>query len=241
MWSHGCRWVRDCLDLFVPPACLLCGRRLPGCGTTASFCPACTGAISPLPAAHCRRCRHPFPNATSCHLCPSCLKRPPDFTTVYAAGRYSGTLKAAIHKMKYRQQLGLAKPLGELLALQLAADMVGFTPDALLPVPIHRKRLRQRGYNQALEIARPMARLMGVPIEARLLQRTRPTLAQQGLSAQDRRSNLRKAFRVNTTVAGARLLLVDDVMTTGETARACSQALIRNGAQEVRVAVVARA
>jgi len=221
--------------------CLLCGRRLPGHGKIAAFCPACSGSIVPLPAAHCRCCKHPFPDATSCHLCPGCLKRPPPFTTTYAAGHYSGTLKAAIHKMKYRQQLGLARPLGELLALQLAADLSGFVPDALLPVPLHRKRLRQRGYNQALEMARPIGRLLKVPVEARLLQRTRPTAAQQGLSAQDRRSNLHNAFCVNEAVNGARLLLVDDVMTTGETARACCQVLVRSGAREVRVAVVARA
>lgn len=241
MWSHCCRWVRDCLDLFLPPACLLCGRRLPEREAITPFCPACNGSIAPLPAAHCRCCKHPFPNASSCHLCPGCLKRPPAFSSVYAVGDYSGALKEAIHKMKYRQKLALARPLGELLAQRLTIEMSGFVPDALLPVPIHRKRLRQRGYNQALEIARPIARALGVPVEARLLQRTRPTLAQQGLSAQDRRSNLHQAFRVNKTVAGARFLLVDDVMTTGETARACSRALVLNGAREVRVAVVARA
>jgi len=241
MWSHCWRAFTASLDLFLPPVCLLCARHLRDSGRPYAFCPACTDAIEPLPAAHCRCCKHPYPDATSCHLCPGCLTRPPHFTTAYAAGRYRGPLKAAIHKLKYRQQLFLAKPLGELLARSLADDLSAFRPDVLLPVPIHRQRLRRRGYNQALEIARPIARFTRVPIEAGLLLRIRPTPSQQGLPAQARRNNLREAFRVRGAVAGARILLVDDVMTTGETVRACSRELVQAGATDVRVAVVGRA
>jgi ComF family protein len=110
-----------------------------------------------------------------------------------------------------------------------------------VPVPLHPNRLRQRGYNQALEVARPIAQQLNVSIDTGLLQRIRKTPPQQGLSAIERRSNLRNAFDLTTTPSVRRILLVDDVMTTGETVRECCRTLRAGGVREVQVAVVGRA
>jgi ComF family protein len=146
-----------------------------------------------------------------------------------------------IHRLKYRNQLILAEPIGKLLGNTLTKKLVDFHPDLIIPVPLHITRLRQRSYNQALEIARPLAHQSGIPLDTATLLRIRATSPQQGLSAEDRRKNLRQAFKVSSSIAGKRVLLIDDVLTTGETARACSKALVAAGANEIRVVVFGRA
>jgi ComF family protein len=160
---------------------------------------------------------------------------------VYAASLYQGSIKEAIHRMKYRNQLTLARHLGQLLITVFDAAEKTFAPDIIVPVPLHPDRLRQRGYNQAVEIARPIAQRLNVPLNSTLLRRIRITPQQQGLTAAERRSNLRKAFAVTTIASAHKVLLIDDVMTTGETVRECCRTLLAGGVEEVQVAVVARA
>ena len=167
------------------------------------------------------------PASSSQHLCETCLQRPPAFSIVHAACSYQERIKDAIHQLKYRNQVNLAEPLGKPLGKSLEVAEVGFKPDCIIPVPLHPGRLKKRGYNQALEISRPLARKMRVPIDTTLLQRTLTTLPQQGLTAAERRSNLRNAFIVTTTPSARNILLVDDVMTTGETVRECCRVLMK--------------
>jgi ComF family protein len=181
------------------------------------------------------------PASSSQHLCATCLQRPPAFSIVHAACSYQERIKDAIHQLKYRNQVNLAEPLGKPLGKSLEVAEVGFKPDCIIPVPLHPGRLKKRGYNQALEISRPLARKMQVPIDTTLLQRTLKTPPQQGLTAAERRSNLRNAFIVTTTTSARNILLVDDVMTTGETVRECSRVLMKNNIAEVQVAVIGRA
>lgn len=241
MWLRLYRGLADCIDLLLPPACLLCGCSLTARPLRQAFCDNCCAGIVPLPAAHCLRCAQPFPKASSSHLCGACLLRPPGFSIAHAAGLYQGGTKEAIHKLKYRNQLPLAQPLGRMLADTVTTRMASFAPDFIVPVPLHIKRLRQRGYNQALEISRPLSRQLQVPINTMILQRIRNTPQQQGLTAEDRRKNLRHAFALGAEASSLRILLVDDVMTTGETLRECSRLLISGSAAEVQVAVVGRA
>jgi ComF family protein len=229
------------LDLFLPPACLLCGQTLSTLSGPQAFCEDCLAAVTPLGRTHCNRCAQPFPNSPSSHLCGTCLKRPPAFSMVYAASLYQGSIKEAIHRMKYRNQLTLARHLGQLLITVFDAAEKTFAPDIIVPVPLHPDRLRQRGYNQAVEIARPIAQRLNVPLNSTLLRRIRITPQQQGLTAAERRSNLRKAFAVTTIASAHKVLLIDDVMTTGETVRECCRTLLAGGVEEVQVAVVARA
>lgn len=229
------------LDLFLPPTCLLCSESLLSEQTQRHFCAACLGKIQPLTSGACRRCAQPYQSSEANHLCESCLKNPPPFSSVSTAGKYDNSIRNAVHQLKYRNQLLLGRPLGELLATSIHNHLDEFIPDCVIPVPLHTKRLRARGYNQALEIARPIAKKLQAPLEPRLLQRVRNTPQQQGLSARERRQNLRGAFSINCEFKADKVLLVDDVMTTGETVRECSRVLLAHGAKEIRVAVAGRA
>ncbi len=241
MWAELKHHLRNGFDLLLPPTCLLCVGRLEPDNGDASLSDACQSNMTALGDAFCRRCAQPYPTpyATD-HLCGQCLQRPPPFSCVHATGRYLGGIAEAIHRLKYRNQLPLAKPLSGRLTRMLS-DVPGNRPELIVPVPLHPRRLRQRGYNQALELSRPLASTLGIPIDAQVLQRTRHTPSQQGLSAAERRGNLRNAFQLSCPVENRNILLIDDVMTTGETVRECARVLLAGGAAEVRVAVIARA
>lgn len=241
MWTNFRQALAASIDLLLPPACLLCGQLQPPGHGKQPLCLDCMNTITPLPAGHCSHCAQPFPDSTSSHLCAACLKRRPVFTKVYTAGLYQGSIKTAIHRLKYRNQLILAQPLGQLLSKTIMSGGNGFIPDQIVPVPLHPSRLKARGYNQALEIARPIARQLSTACDTTLLLRIRKTPQQQGLSATERRSNLRNAFTLSSSFAARKILLVDDVMTTGETVRECCRTLLGGGVEEIQVAIVGRA
>lgn len=241
MWASLRRALSASIDLFLPPACLLCSQPLPPASEPQSFCTSCRSDLPPLGKSYCSRCAQPFNGSASKHLCGTCLKRTPAFSRVHAACSYQGSVKEAIHHLKYRDQVILAQPLGQLLLSTAEASITSFKPDCIIPVPLHTSRLRSRGYNQALEIARPLAHKLRVPLDTGLLQRTRKTRQQQGLSAIERRDNLRNAFTLTKATSARKVLLVDDVMTTGETVRECCRVLCKGGISEVQVAVIGRA
>jgi len=228
----------ELLELLLPPSCSLCGRLLPR-GSVAVFCPGCRKHMPPLPPARCSRCALPFATSVPMqHLCGTCLRESnPAFATVHAAGRYEGLLRTAIGRFKYAGAVGLDRPLADLILA--ACDLP--TVDLLVPVPLHHDRLRRRTYNQSLLLARLLAARLQRPVAADLLRRNRATPPQQGLPADVRRRNLRGAFALAADPAGSRVLLVDDVLTTGSTARECSRVLRAGGASGVDVAVIARA
>jgi ComF family protein len=240
-WRHVLRDLRLCCDLLLPPACPLCGERLPDGTPAADFCPVCRAGLPQPAPARCPVCavahRTTIP---SLHRCESCLRQQPPFTRVHAAGPYAGTLKDAVHHFKYRGRLSLERPLGNLLA-EAVNKGHGPRPDLLVPVPLHLDRLRDRGYNQSLQLARQVGKLLAVPVAPALLRRVRTTVPQQGLDASARKSNLRGAFTVTGSLAGRHLLLVDDVLTTGATAGECTRVLQAAGAASVEVAVLGRA
>lgn len=182
-------------------------------GLTAAFCASCARALVPWTrAAH-------------------------EDDPVGAAYEYGGPLARAITRMKYSDRPDLARPLGH--ALARGAPIA--RPDAIVPVPLHPKRLAERGFNQTALLARPLARLMGAPLVLRALVRTRDTPRQATLSRAARLQNVDGAFIGSRVVRGRRVLLVDDVCTTGATLRACIRALRAAGALEVAAFVLARA
>jgi ComF family protein len=229
------------IQLFLPPSCPLCARELAGLGD-ARLCGDCREQIPPLPPSRCPLCALPFVcEDGSSHLCEPCIRNTPPFTAVAALGAYEGTLRHAVHRFKYQGQLNLDRPLGEMLAEAVRQLCEEVRPDLLVPVPLHPSRLRHRSYNQALLLARELGRKLTLPVASRLLQRCHPTPPQQGLSAKVRCHNLKGAFVLARPLAGERILLVDDVMTTGATATECTRTLLEGGGGDVAVAVLGRA
>jgi ComF family protein len=164
------------------------------------------------------------------------MKKSPPYARVIAYGLYEGVLKEAISRFKFYGLRRLSRPLGGLLPnLPIPAS------DAIVPVPLTAKGLRQRGFNQSLLIARVVSKKTGTPLNIDTLLKIRETPPQVGLSASERHKNLAGAFGVKGDLKGKRILLVDDVVTTGATAAACSKALLKAGAQEVVVLAIARA
>jgi ComF family protein len=235
------RNISECLAFFLPAACPWCGSLLPTGKKPDDLCSACSGSIQPLgPCCPC--CAVPLTTlGTISHYCGGCLKDPPSFRKVHAVGKHANTLKQAIHRFKYRDNPALNASLARLLNESLDKSLAGFQPDLVIPVPTPSRRLKQRGYNQALELARPVAKHLQIPLAIDLLQRSKSSATQQGLSAKQRQENLREAFALHTSLRGEKILLIDDVMTTTATARECARALIRGGAGSVHVAVLARA
>jgi len=208
------------------------------------FCPPCrrrwTAVTSPL----CPRCGLVFPSREGeDHLCGRCLKQTGGFTRARAAGIYDGSLRTAVHALKFKGTVSLADPLGTLLFDTFRRFWAVGEIDVVAPVPLHRQRFRQRGFNQAYLLMRKWALPGGTVVIRDLLLRTRATAPQTGLDRRRRRMNIRNAFGVKRPgqSTGKRVLLVDDVLTTGATADACAAALIRDGARRVDVLTLARA
>lgn len=231
----------------LPPSCALCGAHGEGLH---NLCSGCTSDL--LRNAHaCAGCGLPLKGEPAAR-CGRCLRHPPPFDAFYAPFLYTPPLSHLITGLKFRARLSHARLLGQLLAAAIpraipAAIKSGFDaaparPDCLLPVPLHPQRLRQRGFNQALEIARPLSAVFGIPLRPGLLRRVRATPAQSDLPARRRRANVRGAFAyTGTTPAARHVVLIDDVVTTGHTVAELARVLRRAGAERIEVWAVARA
>jgi ComF family protein len=187
-----------------------------------------------LPA---RLCPHCADQTTHGERCGACLKDPPQFDLTVAAFRYNFPLDRVVHAFKYGHQLALANWFGQ----QIQAKIADRAFDKIVPLPLHVDRLRERGFNQAGEIAKVLGTLLALPVDLETLVRTRATSPQADLADKERRRNVHGAFECRGDLSGQRILLIDDVMTTGATANECARTLKMHGAQSVTVAVVARA
>jgi ComF family protein len=178
---------------------------------------------------------------TSPAACSACVRRPPPYLHARSAALYEGTVREALHALKFLGQARLAAPLGDLL-VEMRAGAVPSGGDLVVPVPLHRERERQRGFNQSAILARRLARRWRLPCRVHALERSRPTRAQTELTARERRRNVRGAFSVAKpgVIRDRHVVLVDDVFTTGATVAECSRALVRAGARAVSVVTVAR-
>ena len=232
-WSAVDNWLGAVGRVVFPPSCALCGEHS---ATGRDLCAACAVEL-PFNRSCCARCALPL--ATPALACGECLRKPPPFDAAIAPLRYEWPLDRLVTRLKFSVDLAVGRVLAELLqdAVRSAADRI----DLVVPVPLHLQRLRERGFNQALELARPIARRLGLPLDHAVLARTRATPPQTGLAAAERRRNLRDAFAVRGTLAGRSIALVDDVVTTTATVRACARALKQAGAGRVEVWAVARA
>ncbi|HEX4895974.1 MAG TPA: ComF family protein [Solimonas sp.] len=234
--NHGRRCTVDNFwaplrDLLVPARCQFCDTPC----ATGSLCPACRDSL-PWNTQACPRCARPQGHADTCA---GCVERPPAFDLAFAALRWESPVREAIHQLKYEARLHQASAFGRLLGEAVLERGLPL-PALLLPVPLHAGRLRRRGYNQALELARSVATITGQAICAGAARRIRATPDQIGMSAARRRRNLRGAFVAADRLRGQRVALLDDVMTTGATLGALAQACRRAGAIEVQAWALAR-
>lgn len=215
------------------------------------LCPVCITAFEAVASPLCSRCGVMFQSRVGeDHLCSDCMRRPGKFRRARAAGVYSGALMALIHQLKYRAGLALVGPLGRLLEEAFRRHWPPDGVDMVLPIPLHNRRLRKRGFNQSQMLVDAWANAVReehrdwrrFPKVRKIIVRSRPTAPQTGLGKPARRRNIRRAFTVvdRDAVQGCRILLVDDVYTTGATVEETAHELKRNGADFVDVLTVAR-
>lgn len=235
--------LRQASRLLLPMDCTTCAQPLAD-DPVPFFCRRCWELIRPLRGPSCPRCHRLFasPSALSyspTHECHDCRTREPQYSQVWAPYAYCSPLQDAIALFKYRGKVALADALGALLIRALPDHL---DLDILMPIPLHPNRLRQREFNQSLLLADRIGPALGLPVSSRNLVRTVDTDPQISLPRAARLQNLRKAFAVRASqdVAGARILLVDDVFTTGTTASECARVLLKAGAQQVAVLALAR-
>lgn len=231
---------RTILDFALPPTCIGCGAVV---AETGGLCGACWSGLAPISRPYCERTGTPFAfDPGEPLVSPEALADPPAFDRARAAVVFEGVARDLVHKLKYADRLDLALPMARLMA-QAGREL---TPDAhaLVPVPLHPLRLWRRRFNQAALLARRIAPIAGVPVVTDLLARQRRTPSQTALSKTERRANVAGAFTVRRNaafpLAGARLILIDDVYTTGATLDACARALRRGGAARVDALTFAR-
>jgi len=242
------RELREALASVIFPApCELCGELL-NTANRIPICRSCLGLLRPLDGPCCARCGRPFVSAVAldvqdlplCHICRRSLY---DFDFARSFGAYTGPMASAIMLLKYHQVTSLAAWFATGLRQVFDAHREMYRADVVVPVPAHALRLRERGYNQAELIAKALARSLGLPCRSYLLVRIRPRPDKLRLSLRERWRSVRGAYtiRQGARVDNLRVLLVDDVLTTGATLDACSRALRKAGASNVVALTVARA
>lgn len=219
-------------DWLLPRRCLLCDAP----AGDDHLCAPCADALPRIPLA-CPRCAMPVITPGPCA---ACLKHPPPFDAAIAPLEYSGAARHLVTRFKFGGHLSHGVPLAHHLLDAVRRHAPGVLPEALLPVPIHPRRLRERGYNQSIELARPMARHLGMALLPHVLQRVRATSPQMALPESARSANVRGAFAVSGPLP-ASVALIDDVLTTGATVGELARLLKRQGCERVEVWCATRA
>jgi ComF family protein len=237
------------VDWLYPPRCRACGGRIVG-RDGEYFCAACWPEIHIIRHPLCTICGRPFEDASGDdHRCGSCLSRPPHFARARAWACYpreqasDHPLRRVVQKFKYGRRVSLGKPLGRLMAQGCREFLDTCAADMIIPVPLHPKRLRWRGFNQSVLLARQVSRAYNIPLDPFAVYRSKETPPQTQLTEAERRKNVRGIFSLNPQrpIDGKRVLLVDDVYTSGATVNECSRCLKQGGAKEVYVLTLARA
>jgi ComF family protein len=229
-------WINIIQDYLLPPTCILCGN--PG-HNSRDLCLSCYSYL-PRNNLCCYRCAEILESPTNTPtLCGRCLSRHPAFDETYAPFVYQGAIRHLIGTLKFGAHYKNARLLGLLLAEHL--KQTAERPHLILPVPLHKTRYRERGFNQAIEIARTVAKELEIPLDTNSCLRHRDTPHQTQLSAKKRRKNMKNAFSIINPIHARHIALLDDVMTTGTTAHELAYALKKAGAGRIDVWVCARA
>lgn len=246
--------AKKLLSNLFPSRCLLCQKTVDQQAISAhiEICSACFEGL-PHNEVSCVHCALPLADELADNiLCGRCIKKTPAFDYAYSALRYEDDVVRLMHQLKLGEKITYSRTFGEML-LQLLKQKLSQgnnqqilnKPDCLLPVPLHRSRLRQRGFNQSIELARVISKKLNIPIECDAINRNRSTPSQTGLDAKARRKNIKGAFSVKQKltdkIKNKHVLIIDDVMTTGSTVNELARTLKRNGVARVGVLSFARA
>ena len=247
-------WLKNNLIRLLPQPCLLCGD-LGHQEHDLALCKPCLADL-PILGETCLSCANPLESRferlesfleesplLQIRHCGQCLQYKPYFDHSLAFFPYAHPFDYFIHAIKFRSKLAITSLLGKLMAQQISSTvkLLDEMPDALLPVPLHPSRQRERGYNQSLELARPIAKQLQIPILNDLAQRTKATPPQSSLPLRQRKQNLKDAFIINYSVKDRHIAIIDDVMTTGTTVNALAKKLKQAGAQRVSIWCLCRA
>jgi ComF family protein len=221
----------------LPPVCVLCAGQ--GQPPDLDLCAACEAElVANAPA--CERCGDSLAgNLGAAEFCGACIKLKPHFQRTFCAFRYAYPLDHLVLALKFQGAVAHGRVLGTLLGQRLKGRVLQDMPDAIVPMPLSTQRYRERGYNQAIELGLPIARILGIPLRSDLVVRHRHTREQTTLTRKDRRKNVRGAFVATGKVPNASLAVLDDVVTTGSTVNELAKVLLRAGARRVQVWAVA--
>ncbi len=234
-------YIPEMLDLLYPRNCVRCGASSPE--ALPHLCWDCLSDTPKIDPPFCVCCGDPVAgDIQHDYTCFACSRETPAFDFARSAARYEGVVGEALRDLKYHQAVWLAPDLASLLLACVQAEYPGVEFDGITAVPLHATRFRARGFNQSGLLAVALARKMGIPYKGKMTRRIRSTTTQTGLTAPQRAANVHAAFRKGlfASLKGRRLLLIDDVMTTGATVNACARALKEGGAESVHVVTVAR-
>jgi ComF family protein len=236
------RLVNQFFALFYPEICQVC--RVEKAAAAASYiCDCCRGGIRYIEAPFCDCCGLPFQgDITVTFECSNCRDQKLHFRAARAAVELSGPLQEVVHRYKYNHATWFEPFLAGLLIARAKPVLAQSAWDYIVPIPLHWLKLRERSFNQSLRLARQLGKATGIPVHNQLLKRTHPTSTQTRLSRAERTENVKRAFayKGRTKLAGKKIILLDDVLTTGATASACAKLLMQNGASVVDVWTVAR-
>ncbi len=228
--------LKTLLSGLFPSRCIFCQQTT---GRELDVCPACYDAL-PHNQTCCVRCALPLAeDINHAVLCGRCIKKRPAFDYAYSPFRYENEIITLVHQLKFSEKIRFSRSIGEMLWQHFSTT--GERPDCLLPVALHKSRMRQRGFNQSIEIARVLAKKLAIPIEHTAIERQRSTVAQTGLSAKQRQKNICGAFAVVGELHYKHVLIIDDVMTTGATVNELAKLLKKHNVERVGVLSIARA
>lgn len=234
--------LNDVSDVIFPPQCVACAEIIKQ-SSEGLFCPSCLSQISFITGSLCPICGLPFLDSPAGnHVCGDCILSPPYYAKARAVAGFESIIMDAIHKFKYGRNISIGSALGSFMAGFSFPDFDFSEYSLLIPVPLHIKRLRERGFNQSLLLAKEMGKKYKLPVNFSLLKRCNFTLTQTGLNRAEREKNIKGAFAVTdkNRLAGENIILIDDVYTTGATINECAKVLMKAGAQKVAALTLSR-
>lgn len=218
-----------CLDILYPPRCPACNGIL--VDKNRNICPECESSFHPITEDYCLKCGKPV--AENEEYCTECRHRDRSFIRGRGVFLYNAQMKQSLLRYKYYGSREYGKYYAEAICRYAGAEIRNWKPDVIIPVPLHKRKKRMRGFNQAADLARRIGKILRIPVAEDIVYKVRETRSQKKLGADERKRNLRDAFRTTCPVNGLRIVIVDDVYTTGSTVEAMTECLLENGAEAV--------